>query len=421
MELNDSYHGFPANRTHVLTECSLRVSSKCKTGTLVSKRSVRRTLSDNNGSYICMPCSRRTKSLGRNNSNTIHKDVDDSFFSLIDSEEKSYLLGLIASDGSLAPTGVITITLAEDSLPLLVKVSKLLNTGTPQLRKKSTRRSQAMYEIRVCSTQMVEDVCKLLSIQPGKKDKDVGFPMSIPQELYRHFIRGYFDGDGSVGHRDGVPRCDMASNSSALLQSISELSPSKGNNWTGSRLEWSGVNALDFLDYIYRDSSIYLSRKKDKYYDICTWSPSLDGQYSRELSFRCSKTSEDAVFPYKERASDSGYDLTLIDVKKQVGPITWYGTGIKVQPPFGYYFDMVPRSSLSKTGYMLANSVGVIDRAYTGEIIVPLIKTWEGAGDLELPFRAVQLIPRTIQHFQVIEGNVDGDTARGERGFGSSG
>ena len=52
---------------------------------------------------------------------------------------------------------------------------------------------------------------------------------------------------------------------------------------------------------------------------------------------------------------------------------------------------LVPRSSISKTGYMLANSVGVIDRTYTGNVLVPLIKVDKSMPDLILPARVVQL------------------------------
>ena len=90
--------------------------------------------------------------------------------------------------------------------------------------------------------------------------------------------------------------------------------------------------------------------------------------------FRFFKCDPNAVSPERARPSESGFDLTLISVVKNVGKVTMYGTGIMIQPPTGFYFDMVPRSSIIKSGYMLANSVGVIDQGYTGEIMVPLIK-----------------------------------------------
>ena len=68
-----------------------------------------------------------------------------------------------------------------------------------------------------------------------------------------------------------------------------------------------------------------------------------------------------AVIPTKAHTTDIGYDLTAIDVYKKISnKITLFETGIAVSPPTGYYIEIVPRSSISKTGYMLANSIGII-------------------------------------------------------------
>jgi dUTP pyrophosphatase len=119
--------------------------------------------------------------------------------------------------------------------------------------------------------------------------------------------------------------------------------------------------------------------------------------------------------------SDSGYDLTLIKKTKTVGMVEFFDTGIKVQPDFGWYFDVVARSSLTKTGYMVANAVGVIDRTYTGSILVPLIKIDQNAAPLTLPATVVQMIPRPIVHAEVVEVETLDDTERGAGGFGSTG
>ena len=70
---------------------------------------------------------------------------------------------------------------------------------------------------------------------------------------------------------------------------------------------------------------------------------------------------------------------------------------------------------------MLANGVGVIDRGYTGEIFVPLIKVDDGAPDLQLPVRLVQVIPRPIIAAELVEVDDFEETSRGASGFGSSG
>ena len=131
-----------------------------------------------------------------------------------------------------------------------------------------------------------------------------------------------------------------------------------------------------------------------------------------------------AQIPMRAHPTDAGFDVTVIDVLKTQGDVTFYGTGLRVRPPDGYYFDLVPRSSISKTGYMLANSVGIIDPGYTGEIIVALRKIDPDAKNLELPIRIAQLIPRRVHSDVVLTESLDPiaeQTDRGEGGFGSSG
>lgn len=142
----------------------------------------------------------------------------------------------------------------------------------------------------------------------------------------------------------------------------------------------------------------------------------------KTISFKFKKLVPNAIEPSKERASDSGFDLTLINVKKKMNDtVTLYGTGISVEICAGYYFDLVPRSSIIKTGYILANNVGIIDQGYTGEIMVALAKIDKNSPDLTLPNRLVQLIPREWIHGIPVEITEHGETSRNSGGFGSTG
>lgn len=136
--------------------------------------------------------------------------------------------------------------------------------------------------------------------------------------------------------------------------------------------------------------------------------------------FRYTITNSSAIPPTRARHSDSGYDVTVISKAKTFGKVTLYGTGIKVQPPSGFYFDLVPRSSIIKSGYMLANSVGIIDQSYTGEIMVPLMKMDPDAPDLELPAKIAQLVPRRWYGLRPVEDETEMETMRGDGGFGST-
>lgn len=138
-------------------------------------------------------------------------------------------------------------------------------------------------------------------------------------------------------------------------------------------------------------------------------------------TFHVYKTRPDAVLPSRAHPTDSGFDLVLLEPTKTVGDVTFYSTGVSVRPPEGMYFDLVARSSLSKTGYMLANGIGIIDRDYTGEILVALRKVDKDAMVLTLPAKVVQLIPRRWYDLIPVEApeGLPG-TIRGSGGFGST-
>ena len=97
--------------------------------------------------------------------------------------------------------------------------------------------------------------------------------------------------------------------------------------------------------------------------------------------------------------------------------------GLVISPPTGYYIEIVPRSSISKTGYMLANSVGTIDPGYTGNIYIALVKVVPDAPEsMQLPFTKCQFVLRKAYYGVVKEvDNINGNDNRGEGGFGSTG
>ena len=136
------------------------------------------------------------------------------------------------------------------------------------------------------------------------------------------------------------------------------------------------------------------------------------------------KCRSDAVIPTKSHPSDTGYDLTVVSVSKDMSinghTIIMFDTGIAVRPPDGYYTEVVARSSLSKTGYMIANSVGIIDNSYRGAIKIVLTGD-ETLAELALPFKGFQLILRKLETVDtVIEVDYLDETDRGDGGFGST-
>ena len=128
-----------------------------------------------------------------------------------------------------------------------------------------------------------------------------------------------------------------------------------------------------------------------------------------------------AIIPTRAGINEIGYDLTIIEKIKEINPITFmFDTGISVKPPDGYYTEIVPRSSLIKTGWMMANSVGIIDPTYRGTLKIVMVKVYENAQILDIPFVKFQLIVRKIYTPMIKEVDVLDETERGEGGFGST-
>ena len=90
----------------------------------------------------------------------------------------------------------------------------------------------------------------------------------------------------------------------------------------------------------------------------------------KNTQVRVKKLSDKAVIPRRAHETDTGYDLTVLDIDKIEGDVIFFKTGLAVQPPAGYYFEIFPRSSISKMPISLANSVAIIDETYTGEVLV---------------------------------------------------
>ena len=84
-------------------------------------------------------------------------------------------------------------------------------------------------------------------------------------------------------------------------------------------------------------------------------------------------------------------------------------------------YMLVPRSSISKTPLMMRNSVGIIDKGYTGTLKAPFYNTSSEPYYLQRGNRCVQLVNGDMSdvHFKIVDSHRQ--TSRGTNGFGSTG
>ena len=138
------------------------------------------------------------------------------------------------------------------------------------------------------------------------------------------------------------------------------------------------------------------------------------------------KLRTNVTLPEKAHATDAAFDLRASTITYDFlkGQIK-VGTGIAVQPEPGYYCEVFPRSSVSKMKLQLANSVGIIDPDYTGEIILVFDYLSDGYntmfGLIEEGDRIGQLIVKKLEPIELEEVTELDATKRSDGGFGSTG
>lgn len=140
------------------------------------------------------------------------------------------------------------------------------------------------------------------------------------------------------------------------------------------------------------------------------------------ISLKIKKLNNNAVIPKYAKEGDAGLDLTAISKVWNSKTRTYtYGTGLALEIPNGYVGLIFPRSSIYKTPLTLANSVGVIDSGYRGEIMINFKATTHPLFEYQEGDRVAQIIIMPYPAIIIEEVDELSETSRGEGGFGSTG
>lgn len=134
--------------------------------------------------------------------------INEEYFTKINTEDKAYFLGLMYADGNVAQNcKSFRISLVEKDKHILETFIKYLNyegnlrfINKEIYRKKHMQKAENAYELTVCKTKMAQDL-NALGCGPAKS-LVLEFPSDdiVPKNLKGHFIRGVFDGDGSIAN-----------------------------------------------------------------------------------------------------------------------------------------------------------------------------------------------------------------------------
>lgn len=135
------------------------------------------------------------------------------------------------------------------------------------------------YRYSILDINIVNDLIKLGCIP--NKSLYIKYP-EIPNHLNRHFIRGYFDGDGSIIYNENndALSAHLCSGSFEFLESIQKIYINEIEGYTETKIlkdkrsnvctlaKGGKIATMHLLDYLYKNCSIYLDRKYNKYLAI---------------------------------------------------------------------------------------------------------------------------------------------------------
>ncbi len=218
-------------------------------------------------------------------------EIDNNYFSIIDTEEKAYFLGFLYADGYLNDNkGTTTLQLHKDDMEILIKLNKCIKSTRPLLfvncskyNEKYGKNNSDAYRLVITNQVIFKDLKKLGLFQ--KKSLTLKFPneSQVPNNLIRHFIRGYFDGDGNLtGYFPSRGKgkhfqcgiailstiefvtklCDFSKTEVGISTCITKRFKDETNNY--NFVISGNLNIVKFLEWIYKDSNIFLKRKYNK-------------------------------------------------------------------------------------------------------------------------------------------------------------
>lgn len=205
--------------------------------------------------------------------------MNSAIFEKIDNEEKAYWLGFLYADGSVYKTDKghyrFELGLAEKDLIHIEKFKKFISSKHDIKYRVKTKSFRLMFNDPQFTKNLIDLGCV------PNKSLILTFPTEeqVPLELQKHFIRGYFDGDGYLSKPPkGLTISLLGTNEflNDLLKYFHNILDAKGKILKKDKrhlnntyyFDFCGDNARCFLKHIYKDSNIYLDRKYSLFENI---------------------------------------------------------------------------------------------------------------------------------------------------------
>lgn len=190
------------------------------------------------------------------------------YFNEINSEEKAYWAGFIAADGNIRKDFLkMRIELNIKDYSHLEKFRKSIDGDNPIKECVRTNNHSCYIDVNC------KELClalNFLGITPNKSlTLNIDFN-KIPLKFQKDFIRGYFDGDGSLNvyYRDKDEWEMSFIGTKDFLNKLLKIFNKERNLYScGNNFRFcfkSKKDIKDILDFLYKDTNIYLDRKYEK-------------------------------------------------------------------------------------------------------------------------------------------------------------
>lgn len=198
-------------------------------------------------------------------------EVAHDYFENVNSEDKAYILGLLYADGcNYISSKEVKIILELIDKDIVFKINNIIQPTKPVIHK--IRNTKDTYRICFQSRKMSQDLLKLG--MTSNKSLNLTFPIII-EELYPHFIRGFFDGDGGVYVNKHTISVSFISNEEFLIAlqnilislGINKTKILKNTKSSAKYFAFSAKKDIEiFRNWLYKDANLYIQRKHNKLY-----------------------------------------------------------------------------------------------------------------------------------------------------------
>jgi len=196
--------------------------------------------------------------------------IDQNFFKRIETQEQAYILGYIYSDGCVYGSNMKIVSKDYEILERMTKIMSYTNQPYYNDGLKNDNK-----KIQITNQTIVSDLIKL-GVVPNKS-LILQWPTynQVPKYLMSHFIRGIFDGDGTICKRNKrtwtvgfIGTKEVLEGIKAEYGLISKLRQNphaiKNNKNTYTLHIENLRGCVDFLEYMYKDATIFLDRKAQR-------------------------------------------------------------------------------------------------------------------------------------------------------------